>query len=440
MKDITHNTTPMEKISRVLGTLVTYSLAGQLGAAILLVVLVKSISPLEFGRFSYYSAFVWIAIVLGTLQIEHLFINNREKSKLLILASIAAVSSICSGLLIVLAVNYSAAIIPDILYEGHEGHPIALSVTLGISVMLGSLQQIFRSIAISEGNIRIVALQPAVFSVLSFGIPLTAILLLNYEGSGMLLLWGQMIGLAASSLLYVIYVPSTRLILIQKHAEMIQQLQINLRNIRFVLPTHLTKTLNYRMPHIFFGISGFGEIAGYLLIAERLIGAPLNLVGNSLAVIIRRDIMKSDNHAVLLGGFLRINIRIIQLVLVFIVLLLVAYHEAKFIGELLKLAGYEGWSTGVRLIIVWSFVQLFLVIYAINEDIAQYLSLIKYRFKFHILLASALLMASLVAGSFVGTPVLTLYIFSTIYILAFTFDYFYCMGKVRVSQRTTGRP
>ncbi len=240
-------------------------------------------APQAFGVLAIFSSFAWILAVIATCQAEHLIITMRSKRRANALTvGIIVLVSLFSLLLAVIfefvVTNFSQfATLKEI---------DNISILLGLAVFFIGNNQALRCYATYTGKFKAHGVSSVFASIGTVGVSIGYAVFVDALAPATGLILGQVCGLVLSLIPFLIITDvsqvltngSTRLI------PLIMRMQM--KNLPILLVTHLSKTVHTRLPVLIVG-SVSGGAAGAYAMAERLVGIPARLLGQSIGHVFR---------------------------------------------------------------------------------------------------------------------------------------------------------
>ena len=368
--------------------LVSGSTGAQIIAFLALPLITKTYSPDSFGDFAFFSSIIWAFVVVGTFQFEHLIINVKsEKECLNCILSIIQLS----------ALLVAAFVIAIVLYESKFDQRIDLKLygLLSFTFLVICCNQLLRSYLVKLSLFKEVTYSNIMFTLLNVSFVLSFPSFLIFDNSHITLLAAQLLAYSAA-LFYILSRInfsdlSYRFSLDLLHARMLEAFTL--------VKSNFTKTFNSRFVIVIIEKYFDEQTVGFYAMSERLISAPLTIIGQSVNLVNRpkfEQLINNQNFGDLkiafyktLGINLSIGLPIATLVSLF----------SKDIVSIFFSAEWTNISDIISLII---FFELFNFILLTVEDVPIFLNKNRQKFLSHLLFFT-----TLVAMYWIGTYSLT---------------------------------
>ena len=245
-------------------------------------VFARLFAPDTFGLFAQYTAVIWLFVVAGTLQLEHALITESSREEQLLLTigiSMAAGLLTGFGVLLYLCVIYLG------IFQYHDEWLIALT-----SAGVISIHQACRMFIILKGNFNSLAASQLLNSMTMVGLTLVVNAIYDNPTSPMALLVGQLCGFLLSTALIIKKIIAENALGELKVRRIVEHWLHRVSVARFLLPVNLLKTVLNRFVILALGVLGLPLVAGYISMVDKIIGAPIQLVGNSVSAIVKNQI------------------------------------------------------------------------------------------------------------------------------------------------------
>lgn len=370
-----------QRMFKKLVSLLSYNIAAQIINLISLVVFIRIFPSDAFGKFAMWSGSIWILVVIATMQAEHFILRYRSnliRRRLTLSISLVVILISIVVLIISLALMWLGLL------------SISLALILFFSVLCFSLLQVLRYYCSIDGQTQNIGIS---FFISSIGILISTCLvyLVTVEGEmHFSLLLGQFVGYLCA-LVFLMYKNSWFIMNFNtRQKQGIRTLYLYRRLIRGFLISNLLKTAILRSPVIIISATGHSSVAGFLAITERVIGIPLQLLGNSLAVLLKERLSNDGQSAS--ANFLVKKLSL--LILIALVVCISVFIVVNYFGNIF-LTGT--WLEGDFFFVTWTVYIACNFIFISLEDLLLYQRRIGYRMKINffniliILLLSAML-------------------------------------------------
>ncbi len=258
-------------------------------------ILTRLYDPEVFGVFAIFSSVAWVLVIFGTLQIEHLIITMKTKELAKAMAfsiTLILFFFVCVSVLFV----YWATIFFEpsrIIAEIH-----IYLYWVAVTVFLLGLNQVFRFYATSIGEFRCHGSSVVFNSIGLVSVSVGCALLVEKENLVFGLILGQISGLFLSLIPFLLATDILKFREVKLFWFMSRILSAQSSKIPVLLLTHLSKTMNFRLPVFIVAAVGGGSSAGAFAMADRLISIPTGVLGQSIGQVFRYRYKSDKNHSV----------------------------------------------------------------------------------------------------------------------------------------------
>ena len=248
-------------------------------------ILTRIYTPEEFGLFGFYFAIVSILSVIVAGRYELAIVIPKERSQAYQLVILSIIISIFVSLMTFLFIWVFETEINKLLSEKNMGKVVYF---IPVSIFLvGTYQSLYYWFN-REKNFKIMSSSKMIQSAggVSLQVILQFFLKMGFAG----LVFGQVMGQTIASITMArrfycetkhTYKPSKakKIILAKRY----------IRFPQFLIFAHLLNALSRNSPSIFFNIFFTTTVAGFFLLIQRVIGAPISLIGGAIGDVFRQQ-------------------------------------------------------------------------------------------------------------------------------------------------------
>jgi len=289
MEKLIKHLKPKSEFSRNILTLITGTTIGQVLPIAAAPILTRIFTPEDFGLFAFYFAIISILAVLATARYELAIILPKRPNdayQILILSCVlSATVSFCTLLIIWL---FEMQIIE--LIENPSIADFLYWIPISIFFM-GLYQPLYYWFNREKGykkmaNSRIVQASSMVSSQVAFG------LLTNLTALGLIL--GQLLGQFLATLyMSQKFIKDTRNIYKPKKLKQLALAKRYINFPKFLMVAHAMNASSRLLPNVLINIFFSATAAGLYLLIQRVIGAPLSIIGNAVGDVFRQQASKA---------------------------------------------------------------------------------------------------------------------------------------------------
>lgn len=263
-------------VAQVSGGVVVGQLIGMIGFMLLAWVY----RPAEFGNYATWLAISSVGSVAGTGAIETSLVRDEDGAPRSEAAAKIIGTAIIGAALTTLGCLITLILMPWVL----PGDKALAALAIGAGVFGISGNVVYQSWAAAEGRFKALTLMRIAQSSL---IMFTPLLLSVFGRTSHHLIWGHILGLVASQLIWLSIFPTDTFGRIRFHV-LLSFWRERARCFKIVLPALLIGSLAGNLPQLVVNARFGADAAGFLALAQRVLGVPLSVVGMAVRDVFKR--------------------------------------------------------------------------------------------------------------------------------------------------------
>ncbi len=240
--------------------------------------------PAIYGQFSTYLVWVGLIVILATLQYQHAIILPRLEKN-----AISVLKASCAVVIVVSVCGFVITLVIFKLWWVQPNAPLTAGL-MGLATAVGGFGQLIQGLAIRLARYSTIAYASVVRAIACASLQL----LMGWRGGGPEgLLLGYIVGDALALIVMTSTMSSKLVLYVKTRFNPIRTLAAFRRYIDFAqfgVPQEFVNSLSQGLPVLLLGY-GYGPAsAGAYASAARLLGAPVQLIGNAVRPVVYREL------------------------------------------------------------------------------------------------------------------------------------------------------